>query len=50
MFPFIYKGKLYHECTEEDANKDEWGDRWCSVTGNYDRDRKRGHCVSENGE
>ena len=50
VFPFIYKGRLYHECTEEDADKDAWGDRWCSVTGNYDRDKKRGHCVSENGE
>lgn len=48
VFPFIYKGRLYHECTKEDDDMDGWSDRWCSVTANYDRDKKRGHCVSEN--
>ncbi|KAJ7373485.1 hypothetical protein OS493_011080 [Desmophyllum pertusum] len=49
VFPFTYKGKLYHECTEEDADEDpSMSDSWCSVTASYDQDRKRGHCVLEN--
>ncbi|PFX25534.1 G-protein coupled receptor GRL101 [Stylophora pistillata] len=45
VFPFTYKGKVYNKCTEED---DTTGLAWCSVTSDYGRDRKRGHCVSEN--
>ena len=48
VFPFIYKGKYYNECTLEDV-PDRMNDPWCSVTSNYDRDRKRGLCVIENG-
>ncbi|KAL9955436.1 hypothetical protein ACROYT_G036764 [Oculina patagonica] len=48
VFPFTYKGRLYNECTEEDAESAALSDPWCSVTDNYDRDRKRGHCVTEN--
>ena len=47
VFPFTYKGKVYNKCTEDD---EELGLAWCSVTSDYERDRKRGHCVSENGE
>ncbi|XP_031570827.1 uncharacterized protein LOC116305127 isoform X2 [Actinia tenebrosa] len=38
FFPFIFNGKLYHHCF-----KGKYG-TWCSLTPNYDRDRKWGYC------
>ena len=41
-FPFIYKGKTYASCTTKNHNRP-----WCSVTGNYDKNKKWGNCNSE---
>lgn len=39
-FPFVYRGKTYHECTRIDHHS-----KWCSTTSNYDG--KWGHCAAE---
>ncbi|CAH3116462.1 unnamed protein product, partial [Pocillopora meandrina] len=39
-FPFIYKGRRYNSCTKKNHNRP-----WCSLTGNYDRDKKWGNCA-----
>uniref|UniRef100_A0ABM5GSD1 Epididymal sperm-binding protein 1-like n=1 Tax=Pogona vitticeps TaxID=103695 RepID=A0ABM5GSD1_9SAUR len=41
VFPFIYRGKSYSDCTEEDSVS--WKP-WCSLTSNYDVDRKWKYC------
>ena len=51
VFPFTYKGNTYHSCTNQSATEFAFfGEPWCSVTDNYDRDRKRGLCVNEQGK
>ena len=42
MFPFIYLGEMYYACTEKDARS-----KWCATTGNYDRDKRYGHCAGK---
>lgn len=41
-FPFIYKGRRYNSCTKKNHNRP-----WCSLTGNYDRDKKWGNCAGK---
>uniref|UniRef100_A0A8C5R049 Phospholipase A2 receptor 1 n=1 Tax=Leptobrachium leishanense TaxID=445787 RepID=A0A8C5R049_9ANUR len=41
LFPFKYKNKWYHECTNEGR---EDGLYWCSTTRSYDEDQKWGFC------
>lgn len=51
VFPFMYKGETYNSCITKDAKKEGLNpDKWCSVTPNYDRDKKRGLCILENGK
>ncbi|KAJ7390797.1 peptidase M10A [Desmophyllum pertusum] len=45
VFPFIYLGKTYTECTYKD---EEHSNPWCATTGNYDNDKKWGHCQTDN--
>nr|ADK39285.1 ESP-Vkom1 [Varanus komodoensis] len=40
-FPFIYKGKTYTECTSKGTLT--WK-LWCSLTSNYDRDKRWRYC------
>lgn len=47
VFFFIYKGKVYNKCIEDD---EVIGFVWCFVISDYEWDRKRGYCVLENGE
>ncbi|XP_037674786.1 zinc finger protein 444 isoform X2 [Choloepus didactylus] len=44
VFPFIYREKLYHRCT--DAGSGE-GTPWCATTSNYDVDKKWRPCHME---
>ena len=39
VFPFLYKNKLYSDCTSDDGSAP-----WCSLTANYDVDREYGKC------
>ncbi|XP_013913322.1 PREDICTED: uncharacterized protein LOC106542189 isoform X2 [Thamnophis sirtalis] len=41
VFPFIYKGKFYSTCIDEDM---ENGKFWCSTSSNYDKDKKWKYC------
>ena len=45
VFPFIYLGKSYSECTNVGAF---WSSYWCSTTQNYDVDKQWGHCKRRN--
>ncbi|XP_074627228.1 uncharacterized protein LOC141885237 isoform X4 [Acropora palmata] len=40
VFPFIYHGVQYFECTEDQNKKP-----WCATTSNYDIDGMWGHCL-----
>ena len=42
VFPFVYKGESYFDCTSED---DRDGKLWCSMTKNYDQDPRKGYCI-----
>ena len=42
VFPFIYHGVQYFECTEDQNKKP-----WCATTSNYDIDGMWGHCLGE---
>lgn len=44
VFPFIYHGKEFNECTKIGCKHDKV---WCATTSNYDRDRKWGHCQTD---
>ena len=38
-FPFIYHNVTFNQCTYHPISR-----RWCSITSNYDNDRKWGYC------
>ena len=42
VFPFIYHGTQYFECTDKDIKKP-----WCATTSNYDIDGMWGHCIGK---
>ena len=42
VFPFIYHGTQYFECTDKDIKKP-----WCATTSNYDIDGMWGHCLGK---
>lgn len=42
VFPFTYKKKQYHHCTTDGFKRHSV--LWCATTGNYDKDKKWGHC------
>lgn len=42
VFPFIYKGKNFTECTDINEPKP-----WCGTTGNFDKERQWGFCLGE---
>ncbi|XP_054849700.1 fibronectin-like [Eublepharis macularius] len=42
VFPYVYKGRTYYTCTNEDA---ETGNFWCATTGSHDRDAKWSYCA-----
>jgi hypothetical protein len=42
-FPFKYNSVSYDTCINIDSPN---GDYWCSLTADYDRDKKRGKCNS----
>ena len=42
VFPFIYHGIQYFECTNDDHGKP-----WCATTSNYDVDGMWGHCLGK---
>ncbi|XP_060549625.1 uncharacterized protein LOC117668957 isoform X2 [Pantherophis guttatus] len=47
VFPFIYKGKFYNVCIDEDMDN---GKFWCSTSSNYDKDKKWQYCNVTNPE
>ena len=42
VFPFIYRGQTYYNCTFKNFKK-----KWCSLTPNYDVDKRWGYCASK---
>uniref|UniRef100_A0A8C5SK49 Fibronectin type-II domain-containing protein n=1 Tax=Laticauda laticaudata TaxID=8630 RepID=A0A8C5SK49_LATLA len=42
VFPFIYNGKRFYSCTNQNS---EDGRFWCSVTSNYDKNRQWSYCA-----
>jgi len=44
IFPFVYKGESYFDCTNED---DRDGKLWCSMSKNYDQDPRKGYCITD---
>ncbi|XP_078351706.1 uncharacterized protein LOC144636384 [Oculina patagonica] len=44
VFPFIYDGMKYTECTYKDCKHNK---PWCATTSNYDKDKKWGHCQTD---
>lgn len=45
VFPFIYRGTNYTQCTNEEVGPNFFHDDWCAITNNYDIDKKWGYCV-----
>ncbi|XP_069461690.1 seminal plasma protein pB1-like [Ambystoma mexicanum] len=37
VFPFIYRGVTYHDCTMDGWNEKKY---WCATTSSYDRDHR----------
>ncbi|XP_070079207.1 binder of sperm protein homolog 2-like isoform X3 [Equus przewalskii] len=44
-FPFFFKQKIFHHCTKEGYI---FNRSWCSLTKNYNRDRKWKQCSPQN--
>ncbi|XP_058530552.1 binder of sperm protein homolog 2-like isoform X2 [Ochotona princeps] len=44
-FPFFFKSKVFHMCTKEDYILDR---SWCSLTKNYNKDKKWKQCSPHN--
>ncbi|KAJ8274932.1 hypothetical protein COCON_G00095570 [Conger conger] len=44
LFPFLFLGKEYSDCTTEGRGD---GRLWCATTFDYDRDKKWGFCETE---
>uniref|UniRef100_A0A8D0E5V7 Fibronectin type-II domain-containing protein n=1 Tax=Salvator merianae TaxID=96440 RepID=A0A8D0E5V7_SALMN len=44
VFPFIYEGKLYRNCTTDGRND---GKFWCSTSRNYDSDKEWKLCPED---
>ncbi|XP_016851306.1 epididymal sperm-binding protein 1 [Anolis carolinensis] len=42
VFPFIYKGKTFKRCTNENSSD---GRFWCATTRNYDKDKQWSYCA-----
>ncbi len=40
VFPFVYQGRRYYECTKHDNAVP-----WCATTSNYDTDMLWGNCA-----
>ena len=40
----LKKSKEYHECIDNDEHNPERNEAWCSLTGNYDRDKLWKYC------
>ncbi|XP_061480276.1 cation-independent mannose-6-phosphate receptor isoform X2 [Rhineura floridana] len=44
VFPFQYNGRSYDKCIQEGQKQ-----LWCATTDNFERDKKWGFCVNDNG-
>ena len=44
VFPFIYDGMTFTECT---SKGDKHNRVWCATTSNYDKDKKWGYCQTD---
>lgn len=44
VFPYIFENKTYRECTYDGCKH---GKTWCATTDNYDKDKKWGHCQTD---
>lgn len=44
-FPFVFQGRSYSNCIELDDGAGRAGTPWCSLTANYDADKKWGYCL-----
>jgi len=43
VFPFIYKRRVYYECTDENSAD---GEKWCSLNWSYNKEAHKGSCPS----
>jgi Fibronectin type II domain. len=48
VFPFIHNSKSYFDCTNEEGPATT--KFWCSLTNNFDRDKKFGECIDPRNE
>lgn len=42
VFPFIYRGETYYECTTRD-----FGQEWCSLKEDYEKHKQWGYCANQ---
>ena len=47
VFPFIFNGKVYEECTTDQRENQAEDKPWCATTADYDQDGEWGYCLSE---